>query len=134
MGAASLSKFLDSIREIELRNSRIRLPGSLTHISVEEEPVEGWPTATRYRIGVELGATMIVNDHPTCRIDARKMQAEQVRHTLAHEVYGDVKQRLRDAYPDLIELKHAATRDLRTWEAVQRLETTFRDLEALMRP
>jgi hypothetical protein len=129
-----VSKFLDSIRELELKNSRVRLPGSLTTIAVEEEPVKDWPTATRYRIGVELGATIIVSDHPSDRYDARKLQAEQVRHTLANEVYGDIKARLRDAYPDLLELKHVATRDSRTWEAAQRLEQMLNDVLAMMKP
>ena len=127
-----MSKFLDAVRNIRLgeRATRIRIPGSLTTVSVDISSPASMRTATLYRVGVEVGAHLAIEDQANGQA-YRNFAVKNLQEAIADEIYADVRAGLLSMLPDLLELKHA---DLKQWDAVRRLESKLNDILNGIRP
>ena len=63
------------------------------------------PTATLYRVRVEVGGTVMIDDRGADTLQAIEYQTKAMKHSIAHEIYGDVHTTLYEMYPLLAELK-----------------------------
>lgn len=117
-----MSKFLDALGELNL-GSKVRLPrdGDMTSFSVGTRPELGG-TATRHRIGVEVGAQIIVEDG-AAGSPYHELMSRHIRAQIAHVIYGDVRDALIERMSDLAALRRSGDREV--WDIADRLLATF---------
>jgi hypothetical protein len=126
-----MSNFLEQIRDVRLTDKpyRMAIPGRLTTVRHDVTTAGAPPGATRFVIRAEVGASLMIPDSQTGKVQLQEA-ARTMQRAIAHEVYGDVRAHIMELWPDVLELRN----DHKTRETSMRIEAKLNAILAAIEP